>query len=438
MTVQIDGVLPVEDVVSIVDRRPSLDPEAIEVARTTLRDLESRGRPALEERIDLFQERSASGATIMDRSDFAAARDRVDPDVRRAIEIAADRIRDFALAQANCLSPLRRSMPGTGLRAGHDLIPMESAGCYVPGGRFPLPSSVLMTAIPAEVAGVDRIRLAGPRPTDATLAAAWFTGAESMLAAGGAHAVGALVIGMEGPACDIVVGPGNRYVTAAKALVAGSDAPRGRPVAIDGLAGPSELLVLADETSDPTVIAADLLAQAEHDPDAGVWFATTSSTLRDEVREELMMACGALPEPNRSIASDSIVRGAAIVVDSIDELAIVADRLAPEHLEILTSEPESLAKRIRHAGAVFLGSAAAEVFGDYGSGPNHVLPTGGSSRIGGGLSVLDFIRVRTWISADDSRPSSSVIEQTATLARVEGLEAHARAAEARMADIVPT
>lgn len=438
MTRSTTMVLPIEDVGSIVDRRPSLDPEAIEVARATLRDLEQRGAPALEERIDIFEERAASGAMILDRSDFAAARDRIDADVRSAIEVAADRIHEFASAQANCLSSLRRSMPGTGLQAGHDLLPMDTAGCYVPGGRFPLPSSVLMTAIPATVAGVKRIRLAGPRPTDATMAAAWFTGAESMLAAGGAHAIAALVIGMEGPACDIVVGPGNRYVTAAKALVAGPDAPGGRPVAIDGLAGPSELLVLADATADPVVVAADLLAQAEHDPDAGVWFATTERDLRDRVRDALEAACATLPEPNRSIAGESIARGAAILVDSIEDLIAVADRLAPEHLEILTEDPGRLGDRIRHAGAVFLGSAAAEVFGDYGSGPNHVLPTGGSARIGGGLSVLDFIRVRTWISAAESGPSTSVIEQTAKLARVEGLEAHARSAEARAVDIVLT
>ena len=428
--------LPVEDVTTLVTRRPTIQKDAIAVARETLADLDLRGAPALVERIDRFEERAASGAILLDRSDFARALDRIEPAGLSAIEGAAERIREFAVAQLNCLSPLRREMTGTGLSAGHDLVPIEKAGCYVPGGRFPLPSSVLMTAIPATVAGVRRIRLAGPRPTDATLAAAWFTGAESMLAAGGAHAIGALVIGMEGSDCDIIVGPGNRYVTAAKALVSGPDAPGGRPVAIDGLAGPSELLVIADETADPSVIAADLLAQAEHDPDAGVWFATTDPRLREMVREKIAGACEALPEPNRSIARTSIIRGGAIVVESDDELVEVAERLAPEHLEILTRNPGILANRIRHAGAVFLGEAAAEVFGDYGSGPNHVLPTGGSSRIGGGLSVLDFVRVRTWISAGGSEPSSSVVRETALLARVEGLEAHARAAEARTADIV--
>ena len=431
-----DPILPIERVEAIVDRRPTLDPDAVREARSTLRDLERRGRDALVERIDLFQERFDTGATLMDRSDFAAARDRIDRSTRRAIETAAGRIRDFASAQMAALSPIDVAVPGTGLRAGHEIVPMEVAGCYVPGGRFPLPSSVLMTAIPATVAAVDHIRLAGPRPTDATLAAAWFTGAESMLAAGGAHAIGALAIGLEGRGCDVIVGPGNRFVTAAKAIVAGPDAPGARPLAIDGLAGPSELLVLADATADPRVIAADLLAQAEHDPEAGVWLATDDASIRDGVRMELAVACASLPEPNRTIAIESIKRGAAILVDSPEELAMVADRLAPEHLEILVRDPVALSTRVRHAGATFVGSGAAEVFGDYGVGPNHVLPTGGSARIGNGLSVFDFLRTRTWMSSNEGEPSGRLVEETARLARVEGLEAHARAAEARTADIV--
>ena len=432
----LDVVLPIECVEAIVDRRPTLDPDAVREARSTLLDLERRGRDALMERIDRFQERFDTGATILDRSDFAAARDRIDRPTLQAIEAAAGRIRDFASAQMAALSPIDVAVPGTGLRAGHEIVPMEVAGCYVPGGRFPLPSSVLMTAIPATVAGVDHIRIAGPRPTDATLAAAWFTGAESMLAAGGAHAIGALAIGLEGVGCDVIVGPGNRFVTAAKAIVAGPDAPGARPLAIDGLAGPSELLVLADATADPRVIAADLLAQAEHDPEAGVWLATDDASIRNAVRRELAVACSSLPEPNRTIAIESIRQGAAILVDSLQELAMVADRLAPEHLEILVREPVSLSKSIRHAGATFVGSGAAEVFGDYGVGPNHVLPTGGSARIGQGLSVFDFLRTRTWVSSSSGVPSTSLVEETARLARVEGLEAHARAAEARTADIV--
>ena len=436
MNDSLNAVLPIENVEAIVDRRPTLDADAIQEARSTLRDLERRGREALLERIDRFQERFDSGATLLDRADFAAARDRIDRPTRRAIEAAAGRIRDFASAQMATLSPLDMPVPGTGLRAGHEIVPLEVAGCYVPGGRFPLPSSVLMTAIPATVAGVDRIRIAGPRPTDATLAAAWFTGAESMLAAGGAHAIGALAIGLEGIPCDVIVGPGNRFVTAAKAIVSRPDAPGARPLAIDGLAGPSELLVLADATADPRVIAADLLAQAEHDPEAGVWLATDEVRIRDAVRREVAVACASLPEPNRTIAIESVGRGAAIVVDSLEELATVADRLAPEHLEILVRDPASLSRRIRHAGATFIGSGAAEVFGDYGVGPNHVLPTGGSARIGQGLSVFDFLRTRTWVSSGEEGPSTSFVEETVRLARVEGLEAHARAAEARTVDIV--
>ena len=294
-----------------------------------------------------------------------------------------------------------------------------------------------MTVVPAVVAGVETVRVAGPRPTDATLAAAWFAGADSMLAAGGAHAIGALAVGIGGPACDVIVGPGNRFVTAAKALVAGPTAPGGRPIAIDGLAGPSELLVLADEKADPAVIAADLLAQAEHDPDAGVWLAAIGRNMRDRVRSGLREACEALPEPNRSVARESIARGVALVAADSNDLVRIADRLAAEHLEIVTEDAEELAGRVRHAGAIFVGSSAAEVFGDYGAGPNHVLPTGGSARATGGLSVLDFIRVRTRISSATSVGNERIIRETACLARAEGLEAHARAAEIRLPSTVP-
>ena len=430
-------VLPIEDVDSVITRRSTVDPQALEVAIESMNDLQERGDSALIERIDAFGERSAAGSVWLDRSDFAQAVNRIDLETCDAIEAAAERIRSFALDQRSCLRPLSRSVVGGSLEVGHDLVPMEVAGCYVPGGRFPLPSSLLMTVVPAVVAGVENVRVSGPRPTDATLAAAWFAGVDSMMAAGGAHAIGALALGIGGPACDVIVGPGNRFVTAAKALVAGPTAPGGRPIAIDGLAGPSELLVLADEKADPAVIAADLLAQAEHDPDAGVWLAIIGEDMRDRVRTALREACETLPEPNRSVARESIARGAALVARDSDDLVRIADRLAAEHLEIVTGDAEELAGRVRHAGAIFVGSSAAEVFGDYGVGPNHVLPTGGSARTTGGLSVLDFIRVRTRISSSTSVGNERIIRETACLARAEGLEGHARAAEIRLPSTVP-
>ena len=428
-----DAILPFESIEAMTDRRPALEEEALAVARTSLESLRVDGATALRDRIAAFEEWAPSDESRrrvrFDRDDLRGAVDRLETEDRGTIERTAGRIREFAEAQRACLRALRMPVAGTNLVAGHDLVPLDTAGCYAPGGRFPLPSSVLMTAIPARIAGVRTVRVAGPRPTDATLAAAWFAEADELLAAGGAHAVGALALGIEGPACDIVVGPGNAYVTAAKAIVAGGGWSERGPVAIDGLAGPSELLVLADESADAAVVAADLLAQAEHDPDAGVWFAATDAALRVAVREALAAACAALPEPNRGIASRSIGRGAAIVVDSEDELVGIADRLAAEHLEIQTRDAGGLADRITHAGAVFL-DGAAEVFGDYGVGPNHVLPTGGTARHRAGLSVFDFLRVRTRLERDPAAPRGRAAEaDVIRLARLEGLEAHARAAE---------
>ena len=288
-----------------------------------------------------------------------------------------------------------------------------------------------MSVIPAVVAGVATIRLASPRPTDGTLAAAWFAGVDSLLAAGGAHAIGAMALGVLGPSCDIVVGPGNRYVTAAKAVVSGTSAPRGRPIAIDALAGPSELMVIADESADPSVVALDLVAQAEHDSDARVWLVTTCKSIRADVRSCLREVLAELPTLNRTIAETSIGRGAAIVVDDEEGMLEAADRLGPEHLEIMTRDPRRIAGRVKHAGAVFLGFGGAEVFGDYGVGPNHILPTGGSARARGGLSVLDFLRVRTWIESDGTSASDRLSTESALFARIEGLEGHARSAEAR-------
>ena len=428
-----DQILPIESVEAVAGRRPAVDPDALRIAGDSIESLRVEGEAALRRFIADFDEWAPSDAARasmrFDRDDLRAAVDRIDPELRATIERTTERIRAFATAQLSCLSSLRMPIAGTDLVAGHDVVPIEHAGCYAPGGRFPLPSSVLMTVIPATVAGVRSIRLASPRPTDATLAAAWFAGVDDLLCAGGAHAIGALALGVAGVACDVIVGPGNAYVTAAKAIVSGAGwADRG-PVAIDALAGPSELLVLADATADPTVIAADLLAQAEHDPDAGVWLATTSDAVRFDARRALAAACAALPEPNRGIARRSIARGAAIVVESDEALVRIADRLAPEHLEILVEDPDRLADRITHAGAVFLGGAA-EVFGDYGAGPNHVLPTGGTARHRAGLSVLDFVRVRTRIERDASRAvEASIRRDAAVLARAEGLEAHARAAE---------
>ncbi len=283
-----------------------------------------------------------------------------------------------------------------------------------------------MTAVTARAAGVREVIVASPKPGAVTLAAAFIAGADSVLAVGGAQSIAALAYGTASVrACDAIVGPGNRWVTAAKKLVSGN-------VGIDMLAGPSELVILADgagDASDARLIAADLLAQAEHDDDAVPTLVTTSTQWADDVERELEIQLRTLP--TAATARRSLRNGRCFIAQSLDEAIDAVSSLAPEHLEIMTRDPAAVAQRIDHFGAVFLGSGSAEILGDYGVGPNHVLPTGGTARFTGGLSVLNFLRVRTWLEMEHSEASRAAARNAAGLARLEGLEAHARAADLR-------
>jgi len=358
---------------------------------------------------------------IVRRSELHEALAALDPDRRGVLERAAGRIRAFARAQRDALSDVEVAVPG-GV-AGHRVVPVERAGCYAPGGRFPLPSSVLMTAIPARVAGVREVWVASPRPTAETLAAAAIAGADGLLAVGGAHAVAAFAHGAGSvPRCDVVVGPGNDWVTAAKKIVAGA-------VGIDMLAGPSELVVLADAGADADTVAADLLAQAEHDVEALPVLVTTAPDLVEAVEARLRARLADLP--TAATARPALANGFAVVAADLDEAIAVVDRIAPEHLQVLTADPGAVADRCRHFGAAFLGAASAEVAGDYGAGPNHTLPTGGGARFSAGLSVLTFLRVRTYLRIDRPDEAAALYDDAAALAEMEGLEGHRRAALVR-------
>jgi len=382
------------------------------------------GEGALREYAERFGDVQPGGGAPLfhDRAALDQALARLPADDRARLERVTDRIRRFAEAQYRALCPVSVSVPG-GV-AEHRIAPVERAGCYAPGGRYPLPSSVLMTAVPARVAGVADVWVASPKPQPLTLAAAAVAGADGLVAAGGAHAIAALAYGA-GPISprDVIVGPGNRYVTAAKQLVAGA-------VAIDGLAGPSELTVFADDSADPASVAADLLAQAEHDPDAVPFLVTLDPTLPDRVEQELARQLGDLP--SAAIARAALANGGVIVVTSVEDGVAACDAMAPEHLQLELREAAAVAPRLSHYGALFVGPGAAEVLGDYGAGPNHVLPTGGTARWTGGLSVYTFLRVRTWLRIDDRAAARPLIQDAIWLGRAEGLEAHARAAERRL------
>lgn len=347
----------------------------------------------------------------------------IDSGTRDVLERAADQIRTFAEAQREALHDIDVPVPGG--RAGHTVIPVAHAGCYAPGGRYPLPSSVLMTVVTARAAGVGHVIAATPSNDPIMLAAASIAGADGVLRCGGAHAVAAMAFGVEGviDAVDAIAGPGNAWVTAAKKIVSGQ-------VAIDMLAGPSELLVLADETADAALVAADLLAQAEHDDEALPILVATDLALIDAVNTELVAQLETLP--TRHTARRALANGFACLCETLDDAIGVADRVASEHLEIQTRDPASVASRLTNAGALFVGPRSAEVFGDYGLGPNHTLPTGGTARYVGGLSVMSFLRVRTWMQLEGEGPvDQATVSNAAALARLEGLEAHARAAERR-------
>lgn len=394
-------------------------PEVDATAAAAIAEVRESGEAGLRAWAEKLGELSRGEPLVAGKAELEAAWKRVAPEVRGLLERAKGRIAAFAAAQRSCLADLDLPIPGG--RAGHSFVPVARAGCYVPGGRYPLPSTALMTVVPAVEAGVKEAWCAGPRPTDATLAAAYIAGASGFLRCGGAQAIAALAFGVAAPPCDVVVGPGGPYVASAKRQlfgVIGTEAP----------AGPSELLILADESADPDTVAADLIAQAEHDTAAIPMLICISEGFAHKVETALASALERMPEPNRTTASTSLENGWTLVAPDAEIARACAERCAPEHLELLVNTPGDRAAKIGSAGAVFLGSGSAEVFGDYGAGPNHTLPTGGAARFAAGLSVLHFLRARTWLRMDDP---GALAPDTAAFARLEGLEGHARAAERR-------
>lgn len=403
-----------------------IDDVTLEQAGAIMKDVRSGGEAKLIEIGVRFGDLKPGDDYLISRAEMEKVYNALPEAEQALLHRVAGRIRTFADAQRASITDVSVKVPGG--TAGHTVSPCRTAGCYAPGGRYPLPSSVLMTAVTARVAGVTQVVVASPRPVPITVGAAFVAGADYLLAVGGAQAIAALAYGVgRVPACDVIVGPGNRWVTAAKSLVAGH-------CAIDMLAGPSECLVLADGTADARLIAADLLAQAEHDTDALPILVTTHEALVSAVEAELTKQLAVLP--TRETAAVSTAKGFAVVCASMDEAVAVCDTIAPEHLEVQVADADAVWKRINNYGGMFIGANSAEVFGDYGAGPNHVLPTSGTARYTGGLSVFTFLRIRTWLRSDDAVPADAagfkeVVEDSAALARLEGLFGHEAAALAR-------
>lgn len=400
-----------------------VDPIARDQAASILSEVRLKGLDGLiETAVRLKDIETSSSKLFYDKNDLKIAFDSLDEEARNVLIRTGERIRAFAQAQRDSIKEMTTTIAGG--EAGHFVAPCEVAGCYAPGGRYPLPSSVLMTAITARTAGVPTVWVASPRPALATLAAAHVANADGLLCCGGAQAIGAMAYGVGPvPACDVIVGPGNKWVTAAKSLVSGI-------CAIDMLAGPSEVLVIADETCDPDVVAADLLAQAEHDTEARPILVCTSEKIAKDVNEKLKSRLSILP--TAGTARYAVEKGFACICPDIDSAINVSDIIGPEHLEVHTKNPVEVSKKCKSYGAVFIGQVSAEVLGDYGAGPNHVLPTSGTARYTGGLSVFTFLRIRTWMNITDKEKAQDMIKDCVALARIEGLEGHARAAEARL------
>jgi histidinol dehydrogenase len=389
-------------------------------------DVRARGDAALIEltgRLDRWRPQTAADL-VLDPARLAAALERIPAEQREALETAAARIRAYAEHQKMADWSYREA---DGTLLGQKVTPLDRVGLYVPGGKAAYPSSVLMNAIPAKVAGVGQLIMVVPTPdgelNDLVLAAAAIAGVDRAFAIGGAQAVAALAYGTESvPGCDKIVGPGNIYVATAKRAVFGQ-------VGIDMVAGPSEILVLCDGGTDPDWIAMDLFSQAEHDEDAQSILVSWDAGFLDQVAASIDRL---LPTLERSTIAGAALaaRGALILARDIDDAAAVANRIAPEHLELSVADPEALAAKIRHAGAIFMGRYTAEALGDYCAGPNHVLPTSRTARFSSPLGVYDFQKRSSLIMA--SAEGAATLSKTASvLARGEGLTAHARSAEYR-------
>jgi histidinol dehydrogenase len=406
---KIDAALDIQ-----TNRRTLFSAETEKITRRIVNDVRKNGDRALRRYAQKLDSLHRNQPFTVSAKEMNDALDSVSPDFRYALESAASNIRRFAEWQKPAAFT-RDILPG--ISVGQIVRPLDSVGCYVPGGRYPLPSTLLMTVIPAQVAGVQDIAVVSPRPAKETLAAAALLGVKILYRIGGAQAIAALAYGAESvKAVNKIVGPGNKFVTTAKKLVSFD-------CGIDFLAGPTEALIVSDD-GNPQFIAADLLAQAEHDPDASVVLVTTSRKLADHVAKELEAR-----SKNNPIAKQSLKNSVAFITHSREQSIAIANAIASEHITI----PRDYLNDITSAGSIFIGDYSAQSLGDYASGPNHTLPTGGIARYRGGLSVMDFMKIITVqeVSRDGLCRIAPIVE---TLATAEGLTAHAESVGVRCAN----
>lgn len=402
---------------TLLERRKTRLEEAEKTVKPILEAVRKKGDKALVQYAKKLDGLTRSSVAVP-ADELRSAEHQLSPDFRNAVKTAANNIRSYAKLQVP--KPFRKAL-APGIRLGQIVRPLEGVAAYVPSGRYPLPSTLMMTVIPAQAAGVTNVFVASPRPTTEIYGTASMLDVTTVFQMGGAHAIAAFAFGTKSvPRVDRIVGPGNAYVTAAKKLLAGE-------VGIDFVAGPTEVVIIAAD-GDPRWIAADMLAQAEHDIDAAAILFTPSRKLASSVAMEVEKQLADLS--TAKVARKSIDKNSAIVItNSLDQAVEMSNQFAPEHLSI----PElRLLDQVKHAGTVFVGGNSPEAAGDYAAGPSHVLPTNGAARLRGGLSAADFVKVIAVqeLNGEALRRLSPVIT---TLARAEGLEAHARSVEVRLA-----
>lgn len=396
--------------------------ESISAVEEIVKDVRANGDDAVKRYSKQFDNEDIE-AFLISQEEIKNAYLKVDKKTINAIKKSIQNVKKFSEKQLKCLKPLKTKIDKNEL--GHNIIPIESVGCYIPGGNYPLLSSAIMTITPAKVAGVKKIIACSPKIRPETIVACDLAGANKIYRVGGVQAISAMAYGTESISkVNKIVGPGNKYVTAAKKYVFGE-------VGIDFLAGPSEVMIIADETANPEFVSADMLAQCEHDIDARAFLISTSEDFIKKVQISAQKQLESLS--TKEIASKSFEKSFAIIVKTLDEATELANKKAPEHLELcfkIEKGSKKLIDKFTNYGSLFIGNYSAEVYGDYCSGTNHVLPTNEVSKYSGGLSVFDFIKVQTYQIISKSG-NCMISDFTSQLAEKEGLQAHKLAADVR-------
>ena len=384
-----------------------------------IKDVKNQGDVAVKKYSELFD--GKLDAIEVSQSQIESAFNNVDEKVVEAIKKSIKNVRVFAQAQLNSVKEFE--ITNNGMKLGQKIIPLERTGAYVPGGNYPLPSSAIMSCVPAKVAGVKEVIMCSPKIKDVTIVAGVLAGADRIFQVGGVQAIAAMAYGTQTiPKVDKITGPGNKFVTFAKKQIFGV-------CGIDFLAGPSEVMIIADSSANPDFIAADILAQCEHDADASAILITTDKNLGERVLDKIEKYLSTLQ--TAQIAQKALENSYIVIVKNIEEAIEIANKKAPEHLELMTTNNEILKEKLTCYGSLFVGDYSAEALGDYCSGTNHILPTNKVARYNGGLSVFDFIKILTYQEAIKNK-ANDITSTASILAQTEGLFAHKLACDVRL------